>query len=166
MRVWWRFCEDEEFATSLWVPTRKRPREKHMLEFEESHCRLDFASQSQLRPNKSDLRNSLPRWFWVCLFTYLYQYYITLITHEIVIRSFSKELLREKTLAKYMKDRDCFLTIIYTISLKFHVLLLLHLYILERFLVHAHTSHILSVERSFGAHGKHWKKPLSGGCNL
>ena len=128
--------------------------------------RLDFMIHSQLRPSR-EWPTKLSAWlFWVCLFTYLYQYYITLITHEIVIRSFSKELLREKTLSKYMKVRDCFLTIIYTISLKFHVLLLLHLYILERFLVHTHTSHILSVERIFGAHGKHWKKPLSGGCNL
>jgi len=74
--------------------------------------------------------------------------------------------LREKTLAKYLTIRDYFPTIINTISLKFSVLLLLHLYILERFLVHTLTSHILSVERSFGAYGKHWKKPLSGEWNL
>ena len=27
------------------------------------------------------------------------------------------------------------------------------------------TSPILSVERSFGTYGKHWKMQLSGGCN-
>ena len=37
---------------------------------------------------------------------------------------------------------------------------------LERFLTQTLTSLNLSVERSFGAYGKHWKKPLSGECNL
>ena len=79
--------------------------------------------------------------------------------------SFSKKLLSEKTLAKHLKVRHCLPTILYIISLKFPLLLPLHLYILERFLAQTLTLPILSVERSFGAFGKHWKKPLSGGCN-
>ena len=65
-------------------------------------------------------------------------------------RVFSKKFLREKTLAKHLRVRDCLLTIIYTISLKFPVLLPLHLHILERFLSQTLISPILSVERSFG----------------
>ena len=75
-------------------------------------------------------------------------------------------ILRKKTLAKHLRVRDCLPTIVYTISLKFHSLLPLHLHILEWFLAQTLTSPILSVERSFGAYGKHWKKPLSGRCNL
>ena len=41
----------------------------------------------------------------------------------------------------------------------------LHLHILERFLAQTLTPPILSVERSFGAFGKYWKKPLYGRCN-
>ena len=56
-------------------------------------------------------------------------------------------------------------TIIYTNSLGFPLLLPLHLHILKRFLAQTFISLILSVERSFSAFGKHWKKPLSGECN-
>ena len=54
------FCEDEEFVTSSRVPTRKRPRDKHMLEFEESLCQAGF--RELLRDSgqvTSDSRNSL-----------------------------------------------------------------------------------------------------------
>ena len=88
------------------------------------------------------------------------------MAHEIETSSFSKKLLREKTLVEHLRVRDYLPTIIYTISLKFPLLLPLHLHILERFLAQTLTSPILSVERSFGAYAKHWKKPLSGGCNL
>jgi len=74
--------------------------------------------------------------------------------------------LTEKTLAEHLGVRDCLPTIIYTISLKFPLLLPLHLYILERFLTQTLTSPILSVERSFGAYEKYWMKPLNGGYNL
>ena len=56
-------------------------------------------------------------------------------------------------------------TIIYIFSLGFLLLLLLHLYLLERFLTQILTTPNMSVESSFGAFGKHWKEPLSGGCN-
>ena len=73
---------------------------------------------------------------------------------------------REKTLVTHLSVRDCIPTIIYTISLKFSSTLSLHLHILERFLAQILTSSNLSVERSFGAYGEYWKKPLIGGCNL
>ena len=88
------------------------------------------------------------------------------MTHEIVTRSFSKKLLRDKTLAKHLRVRDCIPTIIYSISLKFPLFLPHHLHIFERVLAQTLTSPNLSVKISFGAYGKHWKKPLSGGCNL
>ena len=71
-----------------------------------------------------------------------------------------------KTLVTHLRVRDCKPTIIYTISLSFPLPLPFQLQILERFLAHILSSPNLSVERSFGACGKHWKKPLIGGCNL
>ena len=64
-----------------------------------------------------------------------------------------------------MRVRDCKPAIIYIISLSFPLLLPLQLQILERFLAQALTSPNLSVERSFGACGKYWKKPLIDRCN-
>ena len=172
VKVWWRFCEDEEFTTNSWLSHEcqpaKRPREKHILEFEKSL--LGWISQViyDSGQHASDPQNSLPDVF-KCAFSHTFTNTIqTLITHEIVrrTRSFSKKHLREKILAKHLRVRDCLPIIIYIISLKFPLLLPLHLHILERFLTQTLTSPILSVKRSFGAYGKHWKKPLSGGCNL
>ena len=129
--------------------------------------RLDFASHSRLRPSRK-WPTKLSTWlFWLCLFTFLYQHYKNPHYPRNVrrARSLYKKLLREKTLAKHLRVRDCLPTILYIISLEFPLLLSLHLHILERFLAQTLISSILSVERSFGAYGKYWKKPLSGGCN-
>ena len=56
-------------------------------------------------------------------------------------------------------------TIIYTLPLGFSLLLPLPLYILERFLAQTFTTPNLSIKWSFGAVGKYWKEPFSGGCN-
>ena len=122
-----------------------------------------FATQS-----KSQVPTKLSTWlFWLCLFTFLYQHYKNPHYPRNVrrARSLYKKLLREKTLAKHLRVRDCLPTILYIISLEFPLLLPFHLHILERFLAQTFISSILSVERSFGAYGKHWKKPLSGRCN-
>ena len=63
--------------------------------------------------------------------------------------------LREKTLAKHLRVKDCLPIILYIISLEFPLLLSMNLYILERFLTQTLISPILSVERSFGAYEKH-----------
>ena len=65
------------------------------------------------------------------------------------------ETFREKILEIHLRVRDCKLTIIYTISLSFPLLLLLKLHIFESFLAQTHTSPNLSVENCFGACGKH-----------
>ena len=39
-----KICEEGEFVTGSQVTTRKRSREKHMLESKQSHAKLDFAS--------------------------------------------------------------------------------------------------------------------------
>ena len=129
--------------------------------------RLDFASHSWLRPS-CEWPAKLSAWlFWVCLFSYPYKHYIN--PHYPQNCKKNKESLQETfergTLAKHLRVRNCLPTILYIISLKFPLLLPLHLHILERFLAQTLTLSILSVERSFGAYGKHWKKPLSGRCN-
>ena len=150
------------------VPTREKTTWEAYTGIWRVFARLDFTRHLWLRPTCEWPQNSLPDVF-KCAFSHTFTNTIqTLITHEIVrrTRSFSKKNLREKILAKHLRVRDCLPTIIYTISLKFPLLLPLHFHFLERFLTQTLTSPILSVERSFGAYGKHWKKPLSGGCNL
>ena len=161
MRDWWRFCEDEEFATNSRMPTCKKATWEAHARIWRVFVRLDFASHSWVRPSCEWLAKLSAWWFWVCLFIYLYQYYINSYyprnckkKKKIVV--FSNKFLREKTLAKHLRVRDCLPTIIYTISLKFPLLLPLHLHILERFLSQTLISPILSVERSFGVvYGKH-----------
>ena len=100
---------------------RNRPSEKHMLEFKESL--IGWISQVIHDSGQvaSDLQNSLPDYFWVCLFSFLYQQYIKPHYTWNVRRTMSihKKLLREKTLAKHLRVRDCLPTILYIISLEF-----------------------------------------------
>ena len=69
----------------------------------------------------SDLRNSLADFFWVYLFSFLYQHHINPYNPWNVSRTMSihKKLLREKTLAKHLRVRYCLPTILYIISLEF-----------------------------------------------
>ena len=39
-----KISKESEFVTGVRVTTHERPREKHMLNSEESHAKLDFAS--------------------------------------------------------------------------------------------------------------------------
>ena len=150
----WRFYEDKEFVISSQVPTRERPCEKHMLEFEESICQAKFHESFATQAKSRVTRETLFLDDFECAFSHTFTIQ-TLITYEIVTKSFFKKLLKEKTLAKYLRVKDCIPIIIYTISLKFPLLLPLHLHILERFLAQTLTLPNLSVERSFGAYGKH-----------
>ena len=92
-----------------------------MLEFEESLT----SWISRVIHNSSQVvsgpRNSLPDYFIVCLFSFLYQHYIHLhypwnVTCQMSIH---KKLLREKTLGKHLRVRNCLPTILYIISLEF-----------------------------------------------
>ena len=100
---------------------QNRPREKHMLEFEESLTGwilqvIRYSGQVTNHP-----RNSLPDYFLVCLFLFLYQHYINPHYPQNVrrIKSIHKKLLREKTLAKHLRVRVYLPTILNIISLKF-----------------------------------------------
>ena len=69
--------------------------------------------------------------------------------------------------SKYIWELEIVIpTIIYTFPLGFPLLLLVHLYILKRLLAQTLTTPNLSIEWNFGAIGKYWKEPFSGGCNL
>ena len=163
VRVWIRFCEDEDFATSSLLARKCQPSKYATWE---AHVgilkvfdRLDFTSHSLLKWSCEWL-TKLSTWlFWICLFSYLYQYYIN--PHYPRNCKKNKEFLQEtfkrETPAKHLRVRDCLPIILYIISLKFPLLLPFHLRILERFLAQTLTSPILSVERSFGAYGKHWR---------
>ena len=100
---------------------RNRPREKHMLEFEESLIGWILWVIRDSRQVVSDLQNSLLDYFWVCLFSVLYQQYINPYYTRNVrkTRSIHKKLLREKTLAKHLRVRVYLPTILNIISLKF-----------------------------------------------
>ena len=69
----------------------------------------------------SDLWNSLPDYFLVCLFFFLYRHYINPYYPQNVRcwRSIHKKLLREKILAKHLRVRDCLPIILYIIFLEF-----------------------------------------------
>ena len=122
VRVWWRICEDEDFATSSRLLTR-----------ETGHVRSTYWNLKSLLTDwilrvirnssqvTSDPQNSLPDCFWVCLFSFLYQHYINPHYPQNVRsrRSIHKKLLREKTLTKHLRVRDCLPTILYIISLEF-----------------------------------------------
>ena len=100
---------------------QNRLHEKHMLEFEESltgWISRVIRNSSQVA---SDSQNFLPDYFWVCFFLYFYQYYINPHYPWNVrrTRSIHKKLLREKTLTKHLRVKDCLLTILYIISLEF-----------------------------------------------
>ena len=107
-----------------WLTTadlRNKLREKHMLEFEESLTGwilqvIRYSGQVTNHP-----RNSLPDYFLVCLFSFLYKHYINPHYPRNVrrTRSIHKKLLREKTLAKHLRVIDCLPTILYIISLEF-----------------------------------------------
>ena len=80
--------------------------------------KLDFTSHSWLKPSRK-WPVKLSIWlFWVCLFSYLYQHYINPYYPRKVsrTRSIHKKLLREKTLAKHLRVRDCLPTILNIIS--------------------------------------------------
>ena len=100
---------------------QNRPREKHMLEFEE--FLTNWISQVICDSGQvaNDSGNSLPIYFLVYLFSFLYQQYINPHYPRNVRsrRSIHKKLLREKTLAKHLRVRDCLPTILYIISLEF-----------------------------------------------
>ena len=116
---------------------------------------------SQLRASRK-WSMKLSTWnFLKCIFLFFYQHYIS--PHY---PRNCKETFREKTLTIHLKVRDCKPTIIYTIFFSFSLLLPLQFQILEMFLTQTLTSPNLSVERSFGACGKHWNKSSIGGCNL
>ena len=122
VRAWWRICEDEDFATS-----------SRLLTCETSHVRStcwnlkslwQAVFHESLRDSgqvMSDPWNSLPNYFLVCLFLFLYQHYINPHYPWNVRRtkSIHKKLLREKTLAKHLRVRVCLPTILYIISLEF-----------------------------------------------
>ena len=82
--------------------------------------KLDFASHSRPRPSREWLAKLSAWLFRVCLFSFLYQYYINSHYPRNVsrTRSLYKKLSREKTLAKNLKVRDCLPMILYIISLK------------------------------------------------
>ena len=77
-----------------------------------------FTTQAKLRVTRKTIYLIS---FWVCLFSFLYQHYINPHYPRNVrrIRIIHKKLLREKTLAKHLRVRDCLLTILYIISLEF-----------------------------------------------
>ena len=138
------------------VPTHERPCKKHMLEFEKSLCQAKFHESFATQAKSQVTRKTLFLDDLKCAFSHTFTNTIqTLITYEIVTKSFFKKLLKEKTLAKHLRVKDCIPTIIYTISLKFPLLLPFHLHILQRFLTQTLTLPNLSVERSFGTYGKH-----------
>ena len=56
-------------------------------------------------------------------------------------------------------------TIIYTFPCDFPLLLPLHIQIFERLIAQTLTTPNLSVKWVFDTAGKHWKKPIVGGCN-
>ena len=133
VRVWWKFVKKVKFATGLrltrgWT-TRKRSREKHMLESEQFLPGCISRVTSRLKPSR-EWPTKLTTWtFLKCVFLiFFYQHYIS--PHY--PRNY-KELLREKTLAINLRVRNCKLTIIYIISLSFPLHLPLQLQILERF---------------------------------
>ena len=125
MRVWWRFCKDEDFATSSRLACECQPAKQATWK---AHAgiwrvfdRLDFTSHSWLRPSH-EWPVKLSAWlFWVCLFSYLYQHYINPHYPRKVsrTRSIHKKLLRENTLAKQLRVRDCLPTILNISSLEF-----------------------------------------------
>ena len=155
--------------TGLWVPTCEKATWEAHAGIWRVFVRLDFTSHFATQAKSQVTHKTL------CLMILSVSFHIPLqILYKPSLptkffkkkKVFSKKLLRKKTLAKHLRVRDCLPTIIYTASLKFLLLLSLHLHILERFLTQTLTSPILSVERSFGVYGKQWKKTLSGGCNL
>ena len=107
-----------------WLTTadpQNRPCEKHMLEFKESLTNWILQVICNLGQVANDSRNSLPDYFLVFLFSFLFQQYINSHYPRNVRsrRSIHKKLLREKTLAKHLRVRDCLPTILYIISLEF-----------------------------------------------
>ena len=76
-----KICEESEFATGSQVDNPKRPREKHMLEFEQSHARLDFTNHFMTLTKSQVTRETLClEHFKVCfpyLFFIFYQNYIS-----------------------------------------------------------------------------------------
>ena len=99
---------------------RNKPYEKHMLEFEESMTGWISWLIRDSSQGLSDPRNSLLDCFLSLTFPILYQHYINShYPRNVRRRSIHKKLLREKTLAKHLRVKDCLPTILYIISLKF-----------------------------------------------
>ena len=121
VRVWWRICEDEDFATSLWLLTRETGHVRSTCWNLKSLWQTLFReSLHDLSQVVSDPRNSLIDYFLVCLFSFLYQHFINLHYPWNVTcwMSIHKKILRE-TLGKHLRVRDCSPTILYIISLEF-----------------------------------------------
>ena len=118
-----KFYEEEEFATSSWLARKCQPMKGYMRStcrnLKSLFARLDFASHFATQAKLWVTRETLYLELFDCSFSYTFTNIVyAFITHEIV-RSFSKKLLREKTLAKHLRVRDCIPIIIYTIFLKF-----------------------------------------------
>ena len=115
MRVWWRFCEDDDFVTSSRVPICEIGHVKstcwNLKSLWQAGFRESFVTQAKSQVTHKTL----------CLFSYLYQYYINSHYPRNVrrTRSVHKKLFREKTLAKHLRVRDCLPTILNIISLEF-----------------------------------------------
>ena len=93
---------------------RNRPHEKHRLEFEESltgWISWVIRDSSQVA---SDPQNSPPNYILVCLIKI--PHYPWNVKSW---RSIHKKLLRDETLAKHLRVRNCLPTILYIISLEF-----------------------------------------------
>ena len=121
VRVWGRICEDEDFATSLWLLTRESSHVRstcwNLKSLWQTLFRESLRNLSQV---VSDPRNSLLDYISVCLFSFLYQHFINPHYPWNVRRTriILKKLLREKTLAKHLRVRGCLPTILYIISLE------------------------------------------------
>ena len=131
VRVWWRLVKIVKFATCSrlarkWT-TRERPHEKYMLE--SKLAKLYFVCHFMTWPTCEWPAKLSACMILIVLFSFLYPHYIR--SHYL---QNCKETLRERTLAIYLRVRDCKPIIIYTISLNFPLLLPLQLQIIERFL--------------------------------
>ena len=120
-RVWWRICEDEDFASSSQLLTHETSHVRstcwNLKNLWQALFRESLCDSSQVM---SDPWNSLPDYFLVCLFSFLYQHCINPHYSWNVRRTriIHKKLLREKTLAKHLRVRGCLPTILYIISLE------------------------------------------------
>ena len=125
------------------------------LEANESCQAIKFASTSQERPS-SKVFVKLSIWQKEKVF---YQIFYPHYKYPHYPRNVRSTFQRENP-SKNTKELEIGIpTIIYTFSLGFPLLLPLHLYILEKFLIQTLTTPNLSVEPSFGAFRKYWKEP-------